>query len=221
MTGAVGENCSHAGAILFDRDAFGVNNRQPALPLAVNVSCTQLVRPGFAATVLAILEGYGIPPASLCLEITETVPMRETHLVAAQMQTLADASVRFAIDDFGTGYSTLDRLSRLPISTMKIDRTFVQDLEAGSRVHVIVQAMAELAGCLSLDLIAEGVERQRQIEILSELGCKKFQGYLFSRPVRADALLLLLMILKGRKAGALGSGEIIPALKPFGISEVA
>jgi EAL domain-containing protein (putative c-di-GMP-specific phosphodiesterase class I) len=161
--------------------------------LAVNVSCIQMVSPGFAERALGIFAEHGIPPEVLHLELTETTLLRETPPLEAQMRLLADAGVAFSIDDFGTGYSTLERLAKLPISTMKIDQSFVREIEHNQRALGIVRAMADLARHLNLDLIAEGVERAEQMKILSTIGCHKFQGYFFSRPVSADQVLALML----------------------------
>jgi EAL domain-containing protein (putative c-di-GMP-specific phosphodiesterase class I) len=164
-----------------------------AVHMAVNVSCIQMVSPGFAERALGILSEHGIPPEVLHLELTETTLLRDTPPLEAQMRLLAEAGVAFSIDDFGTGYSTLERLAKLPISTMKIDQSFVREIEHNSRALGIVRAMADLARHLDLDLIAEGVEHAEQVTMLSAIGCHKFQGYYFSRPVSAEQILALML----------------------------
>jgi EAL domain-containing protein (putative c-di-GMP-specific phosphodiesterase class I) len=161
--------------------------------MAVNVSCIQLLSPSFAERAVSIFTEYSIPPGLLHMELTETTLLRDTIPLTAQMQKLAEAGVSFSIDDFGTGYSSLDRLSKLPISTMKIDQTFVREIDQNSRALGIVQALADLARHLHLDLIAEGVESAGQIEALSVIGCRKFQGFLLSRPLPPDAVLALML----------------------------
>lgn len=167
-----------------------------AVHLAVNVSCIQMVSPGFAERALSIFAEYEIPPQVLHLELTETTLLRDTPPLIAQMQLLARAGVAFSIDDFGTGYSTLERLAKLPISTMKIDQSFVREIEHNQRSLGIVRAMADLARHLNLDLIAEGVERAEQVTMLSAIGCHKFQGYYFSRPVSAEQILAVMLDFK-------------------------
>jgi EAL domain-containing protein (putative c-di-GMP-specific phosphodiesterase class I) len=164
--------------------------------LAVNVSCIQMVNPGFAERVLSIFAEHEIPPGVLHLELTETTLLRDTPPLVAQMQLLAEAGVAFSIDDFGTGYSTLERLARLPISTMKIDQSFVREIEQNQRALGIVRAMADLAQHLCLDLIAEGVEHSEQVAMLTAIGCRKFQGYYFSRPVSGEEILALMLDAK-------------------------
>lgn len=180
--------------------------------LAVNVSCIQMVNPGFAERVLAIFAEHAIPPEVLHLELTETTLLRDTPPLLAQMQLLAEAGVAFSIDDFGTGYSTLERLATLPISTMKIDQSFVREIEHNSRALGIVQAMTDLARHLNLDLIAEGVEDAEQLKILSRIGCHKFQGYFFSPPVSAEEILILM--LEAKKKVPESDIGIIPVFTP-------
>lgn len=188
--------------------------------LAVNVSCIQMVNPHFAETVLDIFAEHQIPPELLHLELTETTLLRDTPPLVRQMQLLAEAGVSFSIDDFGSGYSSLERLSKLPISTMKIDQSFVKEIEHNSRTLSIVRAMTDLAQHLKLDLIAEGVERAEQLEILKAIGCHKFQGYFLSRPVTADEMVTLMLAAKA-KTGALDAGDFPSAPPPEGLSEVA
>jgi EAL domain-containing protein (putative c-di-GMP-specific phosphodiesterase class I) len=185
--------------------------------LAVNVSCIQMVSPGFAESVLAIFAEHEIPPGLLHLELTETTLLRDTPPLEAQMKMLAEAGVAFSIDDFGTGYSTLERLAKLPISTMKIDQSFVREIEHNSRSLGIVRAMTDLARHLHLDLIAEGVEHAEQVKILAGIGCHKFQGYYFSRPVSGDEILAL-MLQAGKEGpgpdNANGTGRTPPPSLP-------
>ncbi len=188
--------------------------------LAVNVSCIQMMNPGFAERVLAIFARYSIPPEVLHLELTETTLLRDTPPLMAQMQLLAQAGVAFSIDDFGTGYSTLERLATLPISTMKIDQSFVREIEHNRRALAIVHAMADLARHLNLDLIAEGVEDAEQVRILAQIGCHKFQGYFFSPPVSAEEILALMLESK-KKAPESDCGSLPVYTPPPGLPEVA
>lgn len=191
-----------------------------AVHLAVNVSCIQMVSPGFAERALNIFAEYGIPPQVLHLELTETTLLRDTPPLEAQMGMLAVAGVAFSIDDFGTGYSTLERLAKLPISTMKIDQSFVREIENNERALGIVHAMADLARHLNLDLIAEGVERAEQVTMLKAIGCHKFQGYFFSRPVSAEQILAV-MLNSGRKAAELDGRRELGGKSAPGLPDVA
>ncbi|HTV13148.1 MAG TPA: EAL domain-containing protein [Acidobacteriaceae bacterium] len=196
--------------------ASGLNS----VHLAVNVSCIQMVNPGFAERALNIFAEHGIPPEVLHLELTETTLLRDTPPLEAQMGMLAAAGVAFSIDDFGTGYSTLERLAKLPISTMKIDQSFVREIEENQRALGIVHAMADLARHLNLDLIAEGVERAEQVTMLKAIGCHKFQGYFFSRPISAEQILAVMLDIRKRAAERKGGAE--PGGKPpSGLPDVA
>jgi EAL domain-containing protein (putative c-di-GMP-specific phosphodiesterase class I) len=186
--------------------------------LAINVSCIQMVSPGFAERALSIVREHAIPPEVLHLELTETTLLRDTPPLEAQMRLLAEAGVAFSIDDFGTGYSTLERLAKLPISTMKIDQSFVREIEHNQRALGIVRAMTDLARHLSLDLIAEGVERAEQVTMLAAIGCYKFQGYYFSRPVSPEEILAVML---ERKNNARELGEGAQVRPPAGLPEVA
>jgi EAL domain-containing protein (putative c-di-GMP-specific phosphodiesterase class I) len=192
-----------------------------AVHLAVNVSCIQMVHPDFAESVLRIFAESRLPADVLHLELTETTLLRDTPPLLAQMLLLVEAGVAFSIDDFGTGYSSLERLSKLPISTMKIDQSFVKEIEHNGRTLSIVRAMAELARHLGLDLIAEGVERAEQREILSAIGCQKFQGYLLSRPLGAEEVLSLMLKAKSRTGEMEAIGNPPQAQPPTGLPEVA
>lgn len=161
--------------------------------VAVNVSCLQLINPGFAEFVLQLLDQHRIPPTAIHMEITETIRMPDTSAMLAQMTILSDAGVCFSIDDFGTGFSTLQRLSRLPICTMKIDQSFVQELPGNGRVDGIMRGMIDLARHLGMEVIAEGVETQQQFDLLVAAGCQQFQGYLFNRPMSEPRMRELLI----------------------------
>lgn len=158
--------------------------------IAVNVSARQLADPGFADAVEAALGRSGLEPARLCLEVTETSLMEADfgipHLVA-----LKALGVRIAIDDFGVGYSSLDRLRRLPVDTLKVDRSFVLGLGRHDEDDEIVRAIVALAKSMALAVVVEGVEDEVQLAGARRLGCDAGQGFLWSRPVQGlDALAL-------------------------------
>jgi diguanylate cyclase (GGDEF)-like protein len=156
--------------------------------VAVNVSTRQLHAPAFADRVIDILRRCQLPASSLELEITESVFMGEASAAIAQLQALHDAGVRLALDDFGTGYSSLSYLHKLPISTLKVDRSFVADLDVRDSALALTRSIVALARALQLHVVAEGVETERQAELLRGLGCDELQGYLYSRPLPADQL---------------------------------
>ena len=166
-------------------------NREQPLCIAVNVSPLQLMRPDFAAEVERAISESGIDPSWLEMEITERVVL-DFDEIARRMRPLADMGIRFAVDDFGTGYSSLQHLHRLPISTLKIDRSFIQQLSKASRSYPIVKAIIAMGHSLQMEIIAEGVEHEDQLCILNDLGCDYIQGYLLSRPLNPEAIETLL-----------------------------
>jgi diguanylate cyclase (GGDEF)-like protein len=161
-----------------------------SLPVAVNVSTRSLLQPGFAEKVLTALGTHGVPAALLALEITETTIMEDPERALEVLTRLAAAGVRLSIDDFGTGYSSLAYLKNLPVHELKIDRTFVAALTSSERDRVIVDSTVALGNRLGLDVVAEGVEDEETVAALAALGCRLAQGFLFSRPVPADQLVL-------------------------------
>ena len=138
--------------------------------------------------VATAIRDSGIPAAALCLEITESSVLAETEVCMSAVRSLAALGVELAVDDFGTGYSSLSYLTRLPVSTVKADRSFVAALAREEPGGEIVSAVIGLAQGLRLSTVAEGVERVEQVEALSRLGCDRAQGYLFSPAVPAEQL---------------------------------
>ena len=155
----------------------------PVNKVSVNVSMQQLRSGRLPAVVLATLARHGLPPAGLELEITESLLADDGQGAVAQLQSLHDAGIEIALDDFGTGYSAMSQLRKLPIDVMKIDRSFVADLERDDGAMAIARAIVALAGALELRVVAEGVETEAQALILRQLGCHELQGYLFSAPL--------------------------------------
>jgi EAL domain-containing protein (putative c-di-GMP-specific phosphodiesterase class I) len=159
-----------------------------ALILNVNVSARQLQQRDLAASVRQILEAHDLDPRRLTLEITESCLMQESD--AGQLRQLAALGVKLAIDDFGTGYSSLSYLSRLPIDTLKIDRSFVARLGQEPESTAVVQTIIALAHALGLSVTAEGIETSAQAAHLQTLGCTRGQGFLYARPAPAADLAL-------------------------------
>ena len=154
--------------------------------MAVNVSAYQLQRSGFAELVASILRDAGLSPASLDLEITESAIAESDVTIMATLRELSDMGIRLALDDFGTGYSSLSRLTTFPIHRLKIDRSFISNLTANREGAPLVEAILALAKSLELQVVAEGVETEAQVQFLRERGCDELQGYLFSPPIPAD-----------------------------------
>src|ERR1039457_194316 len=158
-----------------------------SLTINVNVSPRQLCDPSLAGDVEAALAESGLDPAFLALEVTESSIMGNSEQMLATLDRLKAMNVRLEIDDFGTGYSSLSYLQLLPFGTLKIDRSFIRDLSAGSGSLDIAKAIVEMAHSLRLEVIAEGVETEEQLGLLRGLSCNYVQGFLFSKPVPAEA----------------------------------
>lgn len=165
--------------------------------IAVNVSAHQFVRSDFAATVASVLEQSGIPPRLLELELTESTVMQRLDQTIDQMNTLRALGVHIAVDDFGTGASSLSYLTKLPIDSLKIHRSFVSAVDALSRKSVpLIRAIVGMAQGLRLKVVAEGVETVEQLNMLEAEGCQVFQGFHFHKPVPSRQMADLLFILK-------------------------
>jgi diguanylate cyclase (GGDEF)-like protein/PAS domain S-box-containing protein len=163
----------------------------PELNIAVNVSGRQFQSEYFEARVLAILGEFCIGPEYLELEVTESLLMKNPEHTAPLLQSLRQKGIRVAIDDFGTGYSSLSYLHRFPIDTLKIDQSFVRQIDTSDGVSM-VKAIIHLGRELGLRIVAEGVESEREATILETMGCDSAQGYYFSRPLAPENLATLL-----------------------------
>jgi diguanylate cyclase (GGDEF)-like protein len=160
---------------------------------AVNVSALQFADDKFTALVERILQECGLPPSRLELEITETALMNNLPQVIEQIESLRRLGVRFAIDDFGTGYSSLSHLQSLPVDIVKIDRSFIKDLQPGAEgCTTLVRGIIALAHNLGLQVVAEGVETAQQLALLNTLGCDIIQGFFLHRPMPVEAFEELL-----------------------------
>ena len=158
----------------------------PAVRIAVNVSPMQLRHRGFVAEIRDAI-GVGTHEATgLELEITESLIMEDVKLSIASLRAIRAMGVSIAIDDFGTGYSSLSYLSKLPVDTLKIDRSFVVDMTTGPEGLALISTIIALSHSLKLTVVAEGVETEEQANLLRSLRCDEMQGYLFSKPVPAD-----------------------------------
>jgi EAL domain-containing protein (putative c-di-GMP-specific phosphodiesterase class I) len=153
--------------------------------IAFNVSSLQFMHSDFSTEVMRVLSQHELDPLLLELEVTETTVMCNLPEVMRQMRSLAGVGIHFSVDDFGTGYSSLSHLHQLPISTLKIDRSFVERISAVNGTYSIIQAITALGHSLNLQVLAEGVERSDQLEALRRIGCDFLQGYLFAPPMPA------------------------------------
>jgi EAL domain-containing protein (putative c-di-GMP-specific phosphodiesterase class I) len=154
--------------------------------VSVNLSNQLFRRPDLVSTVKDILRETGLPPQSLELELTEGIVMDDANRSASLLKALKELGVSLSIDDFGTGYSSLSYLKCLPVDKLKIDRSFVKDLDENHSSAAITRAIITLAHNLRLRVIAEGVETEGQLSFLRKSGCDEIQGFLISRPVKAE-----------------------------------
>jgi diguanylate cyclase len=166
--------------------------------VAINLSVHQLRRPDLPDRIAAALARHQINPDLLTCEITESVAMEDSDTTMKIFECLAEIGVHISIDDFGTGYSSLSYLRKLPVGELKIDRSFVLDLETSGDACAVVEAVVKLAHTLGLKVVAEGVETEGQNRILRSFGCDQLQGYLFAKPMSAKALTLWAMDDGGR-----------------------
>ena len=167
--------------------------------VSVNLSARELTHPTLVADVRAILAETGLDPALLRLEITETAAMQDVETTTATLAALQRLGVRIAVDDFGTGYSSLSYLRRLPVNTLKVDRSFVAATDHDPQAVTILQAITALAQALGLEVVAEGVETETQCERVRAADCTSAQGYYFAQPLTAEAMTRLLTE-QGRRA---------------------
>lgn len=155
--------------------------------ISVNLSSRQFAQSDLVESVSRIIEETKMPADRLKLEITESAIMGNLDSVASQLKGLCDLGIRLSIDDFGTGYSSLSYLHRLPLHTLKVDRSFAQEVSDGGQNLKIVRAIVTLAHSLNMDVVAEGIETHAQLELFRDLGCEYAQGFLFSRGLDAPA----------------------------------
>lgn len=156
------------------------------LSVAANISAKQLMQGDLATRVARILDETGLDPRHLKLEVTESVLMENAEMAVDILGRLRDLGIRLAVDDFGTGYSSLSYLRRFPVDSLKIDRSFVSNMDVNPEKFEIVRAIVQLARALNLDVCAEGVETEAELAGLVSLGCGLGQGYLYARPLPAD-----------------------------------
>jgi len=164
-------------------------------PLRIHVNCSgrDLASSGFSAGVLQALNGQGLNPEHLSLEITEHALVEDTEGVSKQLRRLQESGVRFSLDDFGTGYSSLSMLHALPVDTIKVDRSFVGDMDASAASRQLVEMVVGLGKMLGKSVVAEGIEGFKQLGALRQMECAFGQGYFFNRPLSAaDATALAL-----------------------------
>jgi EAL domain-containing protein (putative c-di-GMP-specific phosphodiesterase class I) len=160
--------------------------------MSVNVSAKQLSHPGFEAMVVQVLSDNRVDPGRITLEITESLFIDDIAGKANVLKRLRLLGIKVAIDDFGTGYSSLSTLRDIPVDTLKIDKSFIDDIANSLDAARLVQTIVHLANDMGLATVAEGVEALDQVEVLRGLGCQLMQGYYFSGPLPAPDLERLL-----------------------------
>jgi diguanylate cyclase (GGDEF)-like protein len=166
--------------------AWERNAQMRNLVLAVNVSAPQFRMHDFVGRVTELTRMHGINPARLKLELTESVVLSDVAEVVAKMRALKELGVKLSMDDFGVGYSSLAYLKQLPLDQIKIDKSFVRNIATDANDAVMVQAIIDMAQNFRMDVIAEGVETEAQLDFLRQNGCQAYQGYLFSKPIPLD-----------------------------------
>ena len=164
----------------------------PPLRIAVNLSARQLREANLLEMIERVLSETGLQPHYLELEITETTVMKNVELTCTLLNNLNQMGISTAMDDFGTGYSSLGYLKKFPFHTLKIDQSFVRDLDTDPNDRAIVAAIIAMGRVLNLQLVAEGVETELQEHLLRSLDCKVMQGFLFSRPLPVQEATALL-----------------------------
>lgn len=160
-----------------------IDNKQPPMIIAVNISAVQFRHPNLPNLITSILEEAGFPPQYLEIELTESIAMNNPQVAINTMNDLHERGIRMSIDDFGTGYSSLSYLKKFKVYKLKIDQSFVRDIGTNSEDKAIVSAIINMARSLDLQTIAEGVETLEQLEYLREQGCDEIQGYYYSKPL--------------------------------------
>lgn len=154
--------------------------------VAVNISALEFYQKNMPSMVKKVLDETGLEPRYLEIELTESMALIDKEQAVAKMNEIKALGVKIAMDDFGTGYSSLSYLKELPIDVLKLDRSFIVEIENDKRSRAIISSMIKLARLLGIITVAEGVESPMQAELLTDMGCDMIQGYYYSKPVPAD-----------------------------------
>ncbi|HWK52835.1 MAG TPA: EAL domain-containing protein [Hyphomicrobiales bacterium] len=161
----------------------------PSFTVAVNLSPRQFADPALIGTIEGLLHGSGLDPTLLQLEITESTVMHNALRAQQQLRAISQLGIGIAIDDFGTGHSSLAKLKTFPLDTLKIDKSFIRDIETDEEDRVLTETIIRMGKSLGLEVVAEGVETAGQLQLLAAQGCDVVQGYYFSKPLPAAALV--------------------------------
>jgi EAL domain-containing protein (putative c-di-GMP-specific phosphodiesterase class I) len=160
--------------------------------ISVNLSVREFAQPDLVKAIATILEDTGLPAKALHIEITESAVIGQKHPAIDTVEQLRALGVGIHLDDFGTGYSALSYLHRLPLDAVKVDRAFISSIDQEERPLHVVKAIVSLAHAIGLEVVAEGVTNQRQLDLLRTMGCDQAQGFIFSRPCNSEELDALL-----------------------------
>jgi EAL domain-containing protein (putative c-di-GMP-specific phosphodiesterase class I) len=179
------------------------------LDLSVNVSARQLETDLLIEHISCALKASGFDPRSLIVEITETAIMRNVSAVVPRLAALKAIGVRIAIDDFGTGYSSLAYLQRFPVDTLKIDRSFISTMADSPESGALIRTLVQLGKTLGLETLAEGIEESAQYSQLERDRCDSGQGYLYSRPLDADAVEAFLTARSGTAVASTAKTKVL------------
>jgi EAL domain-containing protein (putative c-di-GMP-specific phosphodiesterase class I) len=178
QVGALSARCAAAGL--------------PGVPLAVNVAAPCFMDDDLVGDLATLVRRHGMSPSSLVLEVTESMLMNDLDRAVARLHALHAQGFKLSLDDFGTGYSSLAYLKRFPIDELKIDRSFVMDVDQGDKGSALIAAIVTLAHLMQMQVVAEGVETAGQAAALQRLGCDIHQGYFYARPMPVEAFEVLL-----------------------------
>jgi EAL domain-containing protein (putative c-di-GMP-specific phosphodiesterase class I) len=164
----------------------------PMVPVSINISPRQLDAGGVDTQIAALLNKYDVPANLIEIEFTESAMMSEAQGVIDQVNGIRNLGIKLNFDDFGTGYSSLSRLQEIDMQVVKIDRAFISKRGTSNQADILVRTIVLMAKGLNMEVIAEGVETEAQLEILKDMACGEAQGFLFSRPVTANAIVPML-----------------------------
>ena len=193
-----------------DRPRWPAESGSYLLDLAVNVSAVQLMDAGYVSSIENVMTSTGTTPATVTLEVTESVFIQDSNRALAVLHDLKDLGVMLALDDFGTGYSSLSYLKKFPVDIVKIDQVFIGDLTIDPTSRLIVSAVVSLAHFLDMQVVAEGVETAEQRAEVLALECDYFQGFLTSQPLPPDRLSLFMdEVSRGRELRQPALGEAV------------
>ena len=160
--------------------------------MSINISALQYKEDDFVESVVEVMERYKVSPSEIELEITESVLIDDFEEVYEKLKALRSYGIRISLDDFGTGFSSLSYLKKLPIDTLKIDKSFIDTVLTDSSSRVIMESIVNMVKALGFESIAEGVEQMEQYEYLQSIGCNVIQGYLFSKPLAPRDMEMIL-----------------------------